>query len=105
MKITLDEFFLWRAELPVVINSVDMVGYQASVIIDGERHRLVLANGKPLRKKNLMAMREVLKAMPVASIILEHQSAYDEMINQPLRQVSNTLRLPVAVDHALLGTV
>lgn len=103
MKMTLNEFFLWRAELPVIVNSIDMVGYQASVIVDGERHTLVLANGKPLRKKNLMAMREVLKAMPVASMSLEHQSAYDEMINQPVRQESNALRLPLALDHTLLG--
>ncbi len=98
MKITLDEFFLWKAELPVIVHSIDMVGYQATVVIDGEERLIVGGDSKPLRKKSLMDMREALKAMPISSLTLSHQSAYDEMINQPQRQQPNTMQVSLASD-------
>jgi hypothetical protein len=45
-----------------------------------------------------MHMREALSSMPIATITLRHQSAYDEMINQPQRQHANTLELPLSLD-------
>ena len=45
-----------------------------------------------------MHMRETLQAMPVASLTLRHQSAYDEMINQPERTNTNTLELSLSLD-------
>ncbi len=96
MKITLGEFFLWKAELPVIVHSIDMVGYQATVIINGEENLIVGSNNKPLRTKSLMEMREALQAMPMSSLTLSHHSAYDEMINQPLRQQPNSLQVPLS---------
>ena len=97
MKMTLKEFANNQKKLPVVIHSIDMVGYQAAVIMDGDAFPLLCENGRPLRHHCLMHMREVLHHMPVASLTLQHQSAFDEMINQPRRQRDNTLSLQLAL--------
>jgi hypothetical protein len=97
MKITLKEFSSCGAHVPVIIRSIDMVGYQASVIMNDNEYRLVLDNGKPLRYQSLMHMREALRSMPVTSLTLQHQSACDEMINQPQRDHGNTLELPLSL--------
>lgn len=97
MKMTLNQFLYHPTALPVIIHSIDMIGYQASVLVDGKACRLVCDNGKPVRHQSLMHMREALQAMPIASMTLHHQSAYDEMINQPQRQQCNTLTLPLSL--------
>ena len=97
MKMTLKEFANSRKQLPVIIHSIDMVGYQAAVIMDGDTYALVCESGKPLKHHSLLHMREALHHLPVASLTLQHQSAYDEMINQPTRQRNNTLSLPLAL--------
>ena len=98
MKITLREFFKSQTELPVIVHSIDMAGYQAAVTLNGHEYLLVTENGKPLRHQSLMHMRQALHAMPVASLTLRHQSAYDEMINQPERTNTNTLELSLSLD-------
>jgi len=98
MKLTLKEFSKSSALLPVIVHSIDMAGYQATVIKDGHEYLLIAKNGKPLRHQSLMHMREALKSMPVASLVLQHQSAYDEMINQPQRHQQNTLEVPISMD-------
>jgi hypothetical protein len=98
MKITLREFSKHQTELPVIVHSIDMAGYQAAVTLNGRECLLVKENGKPLRHQSLMHMREALLAMPVASLRLRHQSAYDEMINQPERIGNNTLELSLSLD-------
>jgi len=35
----------------------------------------------------------MLSSMPVASITMRHESAYDEMVGQPARQASNALEI------------
>ncbi len=98
MRITLKEFSRWPVKLPIIIHSIDMAGYHATVIIDRHEHLLIGYNDKPLRHQSLMHMREALQSMPVASLSLRHQSAYDEMINQPQRQHANTLEVPLSLD-------
>jgi hypothetical protein len=98
MRITLKEFSRWPEKLPLIIHSIDMAGYQATVVIDRHEHLLMGHNDKPLRHQSLMHMREALQSMPVATISLRHQSVYDEMINQPQRQQANTLELPLSLD-------
>ena len=96
MTVTLQEFAKWPTTLPVTVHSIDMAGYQATVLIDGKTHLLMDKIKKPLHRKSLMAMREALQSMPVASLVLQHQSAYDEMINQPERERDNTLAVPLS---------
>jgi hypothetical protein len=98
MKITVNEFAQSSLPLPVIVHSIDMVGYQATVIIEQKECLLVGPNGRPLRYSSLMQMREKLSTLPTSSVVLSHQSAYDEMINQPIKQGKNTLTVPLSND-------
>ena len=40
----------------------------------------------------------MLRGMPVRSLVLRHESAYDEMIGQPTRDESNALEVSLALD-------
>ena len=96
MPITLREFAKHPEKLPVIIRSIDMVGYQAEVLLQDQPRLLLEARKKPLRHQSLSAMRTALAELPVASITLQHDSAYDEMIGQPLREAPNTLALQIS---------
>ena len=96
MKITIKEFAQSRSPLPVIVHSIDMVGYQATVIIDEKEYLLVGANARPLRYQSLMQMREKLSTLPTSSIVLSHQSAYDEMIKLPAKEGDNTLKVALS---------
>ena len=98
MKITLEELSKCPQKIPVIVHSIDMVGYQATAVINGQEHLLIGKNARPLRFLNLMQMREALTPMPVDTLTLRHQSAYDEMVNQPLRQQANTLEVSLSLD-------
>ena len=97
MKITIREFAGLRDRVPVVVHSLDQALYQVTVIVDGTERLLVEDSGRPLRSHSLGRLRDVLRRLPVASLVLRQQSAYDEMIGQPPRQGDNTLEVPLAL--------
>ena len=88
-------------KVAVIVHSIDMVGYQATVVTDDGERRLVDTAGKPLTSKNLIGMREHLTSLQLSSIVMRHTSAYDEMVAQPERLDDNTLEIPVSVDSSL----
>jgi hypothetical protein len=47
MRIPLKEFSRWPEKLPLILHSIDMAGYQATVVIDGCEHLLIDNNDKP----------------------------------------------------------
>ena len=63
------------------------------MLVDDEEHLVVEDSQKPVRTRSLQKMREMLAGLPIASITLRHESAYDEMVGQPLRQCSNALEI------------
>ncbi|MFT5211017.1 MAG: hypothetical protein ACI9CE_002748 [Flavobacterium sp.] len=96
----------WPVKLQCIVRSIDMVGYQALVIVDGQELLLVGKNDKPLCFASQMHIREALKNMPLLSLTLRHESAYEEMINQPPAEISNALEVSLALDpYPLSGRV
>ncbi len=93
MKLTLKAFARFPAPAAVIIHSLDQALYQVTVIVDGATRLLVDENGRAIRHRNLQGVREMLQALPVTTITLRHESAYDEMIGQPARQQSNALEV------------
>ena len=57
---------------------------------------LVDKKGVTIRSRNLQSMREMLKVLPVRSITLRQESAYDEMVGQPVRESSNALEVNIS---------
>ena len=82
----------------VIICSLEQALYQVLVVIDGVETLLREDNGRPYRSHNLQLVREALQNMPIASMVLRQQSAYDEMIGQPPREQDNCLEVHLSLD-------
>ena len=99
MTITLSDFATLETPVAVTIHSLDLALYQVTLVIDGKEHLLVEDSRQPFKRRSLQAVREVLRLLPVASITLRQQSAYDEMIGQPVREQDNALQVPLSLDN------
>ena len=98
MAITIEDFTRMEQPARVIIHSIDQALYQVTVLLHEQEQLLVDRSGRPFRRHNLQQVRETLRTMPVASITLRQQSAYDEMIGQPVREGANTLEVPVSLN-------
>lgn len=85
----------------VIIHSVDLSLYLVSVIIDDEEHYVVDDNDRPVRSHNKLALQSLFDRHEVKAMVLRQQSAYDEMVGQPVKE-SNTLEVSLG-DNKLGG--
>ncbi len=99
MKLAVTEFEQFRVSVPAVIYSLDRGLYQVMVVVDGEERLLVEDGGRAVRRHSIEAVRGLLRGLPVASLVMRHRSAYDEMVGQPARLCDNTLEIPLALDE------
>ena len=98
MKLTFEQFSRLDEPAVVTIHSLDQALYQVTVRLDDDECLLVESNGSPFRCHSLQQVREALQTMPIASLFLRQQSAYDEMIGQPMRERPNTLEIPLSLE-------
>ena len=96
MKLTIREA-LRRESGRVVVESVDLSLYIASIELDGALALLVDEDGKPLKTRNLLAMKEQLAPLADWPSVLRQRSAYDEMCGQSWVPADNTLEVPLDV--------
>jgi len=92
---TLEQYFSLDT---LVIHSLDMCLYQASVRIDAadtEEFFICDAQGKLLRTHSLVEMQKLCRKLKVRRQVLRQQSAYDEMVGGPLKG-DNTLEVPIS---------
>ena len=97
MKLTFTEFAKLKEPADVVIHSLEQALHQVTVDIAGKRHLLIENSGKTFRCHSLQQAREALQLLPVASLTLRQQSAYDEMVGQPVREQGNALQVPLSL--------
>lgn len=80
----------------VIIHSVGMGIYQASVEKDGDEYYLVESDGTPLKANNIIDLQRQLRPLIFAKMVLCHESPYDEMIgHQTQTSGSNRLEVPL----------
>lgn len=79
----------------VIVHSLNFALYQVSIVIDGEEHYVLDKQGLLLKSHHKLALQAVFEKLNVGSMRLRHQSAYDEMIGQPIRENANTLDVPL----------
>ncbi len=96
MKLTVAQFAALPNVVDVTIHSLEQALYQVTVSLPTGPHLLVDKKGATIRSRNLQSMREMLKVLPVRSITLRHESAYDEMVGQPVREASNALEISIS---------
>ena len=77
----------------LVIHSLDLSLYQASVVINGEEHFLADKQGALLRTRSLLDMQRLCAPLEAKSQVLRQQSAYDEMIGGPAKAADNALEV------------
>ncbi|MAD45917.1 MAG: hypothetical protein CMI02_13565 [Oceanospirillaceae bacterium] len=97
MTITIKELQKQHHIPRIIIHSLDMSLYQAAAELDGREEMITDKQGRLLRAFSLLQMKSQFDGLPVAAMVLRHQSAYDEMINQPVRGVSNQLEVPLSI--------
>ena len=97
MTLDFEQFAQLEQPVPVIIHSLDQALYQVTLLIDGEEYLLLENAGRPFRRHSLGKVRKALQNLPVASLTLRQQSAYDEMIGQPNREGPNTLEVPLSL--------
>ena len=95
MKIRLNDLLRFGGDYDLTIRSLDLALYQAEVELAGHTRLLCDDGDAPLRFRTLQAAREALAPLAARSLQLVQQSAYDEMIGQPLRETSNVMAVPL----------
>ncbi|MDF1763721.1 MAG: DUF6482 family protein [Oleibacter sp.] len=95
MKISMKEVRALPSIEKVIIHSLDLSLYQASIMIDDQERIVCDSKGKLLKSTNKLEMQALFTSLPVKKMVLRHQSAYDEMVNQPTRQGSNLMEVPI----------
>lgn len=79
----------------VIIVSLDLALYQVNVLVDEQELLVSDKKGKPLRARNTLEIEALFEGYNVKDMVLRHESAYDEMVNQPTRQGSNRMEVPL----------
>lgn len=95
MKVTLEELSSFQPLEKVIIQSLDLALYNIIVLHEGEQYCVVNNDLKQLKLHSLMEAREVLSAYHIEEMVMQHRSAYDEMVGQPIGN-GNLMEVPIA---------
>ncbi|WP_430462817.1 DUF6482 family protein [Thalassolituus sp. LLYu03] len=95
MKLSLRELSQLAFIPKIIIRSLDLCLYQALAEVDGREWLVTDNQGRPLKANSLLALQAVFDDLRVERMVVRHESAYDEMINQPVRALSNRLEVPL----------
>jgi hypothetical protein len=68
----------------VKLHSLESNLYQLSVVIEGNEEYIKTDNGHFLTSHNKLELQALFKDKTVGAMVLCHQSAYDEMVGQPV---------------------
>lgn len=99
MKIQLSELQQLAAIDKVIIRSFECSLYQAFAVINDQELVIYEDGQQRLCRRNAGAIKEALASLEIHNLLLQQQSAFDEMIGQPLREGSNMLELPLSAAH------
>ena len=80
----------------LIHHSIDLSLYQLSALVEDEEHYITHENGNFLRAVNLIELQNLLQNLPTKTSLLRHTSAYDEMIDGPVKISSTLLEIPLA---------
>lgn len=96
MKITLQQLRASASVERVVIHSIDCSLYIARATVAGVERLVTDSSGATLKTRNILDMKQHLADVPVEELLLQQQSAYDEMVGQPVREGANTLQVSLS---------
>ncbi len=76
----------------IQVHSIECSLFIIRVILNGQFFK-VTENHKPYKRHAIESIKKDLEHVHINQFSLLHSSAYDEMIAQPPREISNTLHL------------
>lgn len=79
----------------VIVHSLEQALYQVSVLIDGEEKIVMDKRGRAIRANSVLELESMFEAFNITQVVMRHESPYDEMIGQPVRQGSNRIEVPI----------
>lgn len=80
----------------VVIHSIDLSLYQASIEVDGKNFYMTDDKGEMVRAFNIIDLQKKFRGIDYRTMVLRHESAYDEMIGQAEKSPGqNMLEVPL----------
>ncbi|AIW20947.1 hypothetical protein TW78_18920 [Vibrio coralliilyticus] len=77
----------------LIIHSLDLSLYQASVVIEGQEYYVSDEQGLMLKALSVVEMQKKCSKLNVTKQYLRHTSAYDEMVGGPTKGSSNALEV------------
>ena len=93
MAITLIELRRTENVEKIVIHSLDLSLYQASVVINGEEQFVTDNMGKLIRSFSILDFQKMFRGINYAKMTLRQSSAYDEMIGHTSSAGLNTMEV------------
>jgi hypothetical protein len=96
MKLQFNDLAAMQPLARVAVLSLAPGFYQLQVKVDSLEQPVWDTDGHLFTRRNLNAVREALAGLAITELVLRQESAYDEMIGQPLRKGSNALEVPLA---------
>ena len=94
MNIQLSKIKHIRDLSKVIIDAHDCSIYLVSVVIGKTEHIVVDKSGRAIRSSSKLELQRLFLGIEVGTIVLRHESAYDEMIGQPMK-TNNLLEVPL----------
>ena len=79
----------------VIIHSLDLSLYQASAVVDNEQYYITDNKNRLIRATSVIAMQKILSNVKTGNMVLQQNSAYDEMIGLPASSGSNSMEVPI----------
>lgn len=93
MHITLTELQHTAHVDKAIINSTERCLYYLTVEVSGREYQVVDKRGRLLSARNKLDLQQVAKTIAARHIVLRHESAYDEMVGQPVASQGNRLEV------------
>lgn len=82
----------------LIAHSLDVALYQVSVQVQGVEYRVKKNSDAFISFRNPIDIQRAFRQFKCQSMVIRHQSAYDEMVGQPVRSQSNALEVPFGLN-------
>ncbi|WP_394209234.1 DUF6482 family protein [Enterovibrio calviensis] len=96
MKMTLRALATLNSIDTLIIHSLDLCLYQASVIIEGEELLVTDDIGNLIRAHSLLEIQKQCQNVKAKSQVMRQESAYDEMVGGPEKGDGNRLEVLIS---------
>lgn len=100
MKITLSNLLRQGHADKVIVYAMEHALYTVAIEHAQARFYLMENDAQTFQRRSLNAVKQALDSLAIGELVLKHESAYDEMIGQAVRDGSNALEISLGKNIA-----